>query len=65
MGESSSPGISLGSPPFYGIPGCLDFAKANMYADDTHTTIASNDIKELIGMTKKKTYRRSPPIEAM
>ena len=24
--------------------GCLDFSKANMYADDTHTTIASNDI---------------------
>ena len=25
-----------------------------MYADDTHTTIASNDITELIGMTKKE-----------
>ena len=33
--------------------GCLDFSKANMYADDTHTTIASNDIKELVRMTKK------------
>ena len=34
--------------------GCLDFSKANMYADDTHTTIASNDIKELVRMTKKE-----------
>ena len=34
--------------------GCLDFSKANMYADDTHTTIASNEIKELIRMTKKE-----------
>ena len=34
--------------------GCLDFSKANMYADDTHTTIASSDIKELIRMTKKE-----------
>ena len=25
-----------------------------MYADDTHTTIASNDIAELISMTKKE-----------
>ena len=32
--------------------GCLDFSKANMYADDTHTTIASSDIKELVQMTK-------------
>ena len=34
--------------------GCLDFSKANMYADDIHTTIASNDIKELVRMTKKE-----------
>ena len=34
--------------------GCLDFSKANMYADDTHTTIASNDIKELVRITKKE-----------
>ena len=34
--------------------GCLDFSKANMYADDKHTTIASNDIKELVRMTKKE-----------
>ena len=34
--------------------GCLDFSKANMYADDTHTTIASNNIIELIRMTKKE-----------
>ena len=34
--------------------GCLDFSKANMYADDTHTTIASNDIRELVRMTKKE-----------
>ena len=25
-----------------------------MYADDTHTTLASNDITELISMTKKE-----------
>ena len=25
-----------------------------MYADDTHTTIASNDITELVHMTKKE-----------
>ena len=34
--------------------GCLDFSNANMYADDTHTTIASNDIRELVRMTKKE-----------
>ena len=34
--------------------GCLDFSKANMYADDTHTTIVSNDIRELVRMTKKE-----------
>ena len=34
--------------------GCLDFSKANMYADDAHTTIASNDVKELVRMTKKE-----------
>ena len=34
--------------------GCLDFSKANMYTDDTDTTISSNDIKELIRMTKKE-----------
>ena len=34
--------------------GCLDFSKANMYADDTHTTNASNDIRELVRMTKKE-----------
>ena len=33
---------------------CLEFSKANMYADDTHTTIASTDIAELIRMTKKE-----------
>ena len=33
--------------------GCLDFSKANMYADDSHTTITSNEIIELRGMTKK------------
>ena len=27
---------------------CLDFSKANMYADNTHTEIASHDIEELI-----------------
>ena len=34
--------------------GCLDFSKANMYADDTQTTIASNGISELVRMTKKE-----------
>ena len=34
--------------------GCLDFSKANMYADDIHTAIASNDIKELVRMTEKE-----------
>ena len=33
---------------------CLEFSKANMDADDTHTTIASRDIAELIHMTKKE-----------
>ena len=39
---------------FNDFEGCLDFSKANMYADNTHTTIASNDIKELVCMTKKE-----------
>ena len=34
--------------------GCLGFSKANTYADETHTKIASNDIKELICMAKKE-----------
>ena len=34
--------------------GCLNFSKSNMYADDTHTTIASNDIKENVRITKKE-----------
>ena len=33
---------------------CLEFSKVNMYADDTHTTIASNDIAEFISMSKKE-----------
>ena len=33
---------------------CLEFLKASMYADDTHTTIASSDIAELTRMTKKE-----------
>ena len=33
---------------------CLEFSKANMYADDTHTKNASSDIAELIRMTKKE-----------
>ena len=33
--------------------GCLDISKANMYADDTQT-IASNDIEELVHLTKKE-----------
>ena len=33
---------------------CLEFSKASMYADDTHTTIASNHIAELMHMTKKE-----------
>ena len=33
---------------------CLEFSNANMYADDTHTTIASNDTVELISMTTKQ-----------
>ena len=32
----------------------LEFSKANMYADDSHATIASSDIAELIRMTKKE-----------
>ena len=50
-----SSGIMLRSPPFHfnDFEGCLDFSKANMYADDAHTTIASNNIIELIRMTKK------------
>ena len=32
----------------------MDFSKANIYADDAHTKITSNDIKELIRMTKKE-----------
>ena len=39
--------------------GCLGFSKANMYADDIHTTIASNDIKELVRMTKKELFNIS------
>ena len=33
---------------------CLEFSKANTYADDTHTTIAFSDLAELIRMTKKE-----------
>jgi len=33
---------------------CLDFSKADMYADETHTTIVSNDVTELMSMTKKE-----------
>ena len=33
---------------------CLEFSKANMYVDDTHTKIASNDIAELMRTTKKE-----------
>ena len=32
----------------------LEFSKANIYADDTHTKIASNDIAELMSTTKKE-----------
>ena len=32
----------------------LEFSKASIYADDTHTKIASSDIAELIRMTKKE-----------
>ena len=31
-----------------------EFSKANMYADCTYTAIVSNDITELISMTKKE-----------
>ena len=34
--------------------GCLDFSKAKKYADYIHTPTASNDIKELVCMTKKE-----------
>ena len=43
---------------------CLEFSKANMYADDTHTTIASNDIAELICMTKKELLNSSDWLRA-
>ena len=33
---------------------CLEFSKANMCADDTHTTVASSDIAVLTRMTKKE-----------
>ena len=39
---------------FNDFESCLEFSKANMYADDTHTTIASSDRAELISMTKKE-----------
>ena len=32
----------------------MEFFKANMYADDTHTAIASSDITELIRKTNKE-----------
>ena len=55
-------GILQGSclgPPFLsctlnGFESCLDFAEANMNEDNTHTTIASNNIYELIRTTKKE-----------
>ena len=37
---------------FNDFESCLEFSKANMYADDSHTTIASKDITELISMTE-------------
>ena len=33
---------------------CLEFSKANIYADDSRTTIASSDIAELTRMTNKE-----------
>ena len=36
------------------IESCLEFSKVDVYADDTHTKFASNDISELISMTKKE-----------
>ena len=33
---------------------CLQFSSASMYADDTHTTIASDDIGELAQMMKEE-----------
>ena len=33
---------------------CLEFSSASMYADDTHTTIASKDITELSQMMKEE-----------
>ena len=38
---------------FNDFESCLEFSKADMYADETHTTIVSNDLTELIIMTKK------------
>ena len=43
--------LSLGTEIF---ESCLEFSKANMYADDTHTTIAYSEIAELIRMTNKE-----------
>ena len=34
--------------------GYLDYSKASMYADDTHTTVAASDIEDLISMTKEE-----------
>ena len=39
---------------FNNVESCLEFSNANIYADDTHTTIASKDITEFISMTKKE-----------
>ena len=33
---------------------CLEFSNANMYADDTHATIASSEIAELLRTTNKE-----------
>ena len=38
----------------YNFESCFEFSKANMYADDTQTTIASSDIAELIRMTNQE-----------
>ena len=34
--------------------GFLDYSKANMYADDTHTTVAASDREDLISVTKEE-----------
>ena len=52
--QGSCIGPLLFTTYFNDFENCLEFSKADKYADDTHKTMASNDITELVSMKKKE-----------